>query len=420
MNLVRHFFQIKPHAAIRRVFKVIERNRSLFLLIILNLAILIVLSEEKAIYIPVNHLDGAFQTASGLFRIADGQIPGVDFFPYLGIGPLLLLFPGFLVSGGDLSSSVFTSYFMTSVNLQVTIGITYFFLKKNSNYKQLIIGTFSLFYAYTFLFPLLQINSKISSFIGINALLELSSPGNSLRPVRAFSVWITVLIIFLLSSRVSRNRKVNGLIGLYLASIGTLWSSDYALVTMAVGFAVALFSMLKSKICKSCVFQILGAFTIALSLIFLISNANGWRSSFFAYNYRDVRLDQFWYFGPWGNQFRILDFQDFLNYFWEAKLIFPGIILFALFLRAIHLKHLKDISLLMIGFSLFLGGSVATLGGHTSTYHNPFKLWGFLVAFNFLLLGIQEKLKSRANSLGKNYKTAVPWILCITLSCIVF
>ena len=74
----------------------------------------------------------------------------------------------------------------------------------------------------------------------------------------------------------------------------------------------------------------------------------------------------------------------------------------------------------MIGFGLFLGGSVATLGGHIYIYYHPFKLWGFLVAFNFILLGIQEKLKSRANSLGRNYKTAVPWILCISLSCIVF
>jgi hypothetical protein len=382
-----------------------------------------VLSAEKAIYIPVNHLDGAFQTASGLFRIAGGQIPGVDFFPYLGIGPLLLLFPGFLISGGDLSSSVFTSHFMTLLILQATIGITYFLLKKNVSYKELIIGTISLFYIYIFLVPQLPIDSGFSSFIGINALSELSQPGNSLRPVRAFSIWLTVLIIFLLSSRIARKRKTNVVIGFFLALIGTLWSNDYALAAMVMGFAVTSFSLSKSKtICKSCIFEILSAFAIAFLLIFLIFNENGWRNSFFAYNYLDVRLDQFWYFGPWGNQFRILDFSDFIEYFWEGKLLFPIAVLLILLLRVISLRQLEDFSLLMIGSGLFLGGSLATIGGHIYIYFHPFKLWGFLVACNFLLLRIQGKIKSKTRSkrISTINKKILTWCLFVTLVTIMF
>ena len=53
--------------------------------------------------VPTWHMDGAFQTASGLYRLADGQVPGRDFFPYLGIAPVLLLYPVFALLGGELT-----------------------------------------------------------------------------------------------------------------------------------------------------------------------------------------------------------------------------------------------------------------------------------------------------------------------------
>ena len=433
------FLRTATNEPLRRLRAIVKENFSFIVLMIFNFVILIVLSERKAIYIPVNHLDGAFQTASGLFRIAQGQIPGVDFFPYLGIGPLLLLSPVFFASGGDLSSSVFASHFITSLILQVSIGITYFFLKKNPNIKEVIIGTISLFYLYTLVIPRLPINSDISSLIGLNALSELSQPGNSLRPIRAFSIWITVLVLFILSSRRSMSRRVNLLSGGFIALIATLWSNDYALVAMIVGFAVVLFSRTKSKkISKSFLIEIIGSFTAVLAFILYIFNTNGWRNSFVAYNYLDVRQDQFWYFGPLGNQFRILDFQDFMKYFWKDGLIFPGILLLVVFFRAVYLKQLKDFSLLMIGLGLFLGGSLATIGGHIDTYFYPFKLWGFLVACNFFILGIQAKISSGLRSRAKRKSTKnkrnstknkrnstknmkIPSrLLCVTLICVLF
>jgi hypothetical protein len=416
---------VKPNRPLRRVLAIIKHDFSFIVLTFLNLVILIILSEHKAIYIPVNHLDGAFQTASGLFRIAQGQIPGVDFFPYLGIGPLLMLFPVFFVSGGDLSSSVFASHFITYLILQIIIGITYFFLKKNSNYKEVIIAAISLFYVYTFVIPRLPINADIASLIGLNALSELSQPGNSLRPIRAFSIWITVLVLFLLSARISSIRKANLVSGSFIALIGTLWSNDYALVAMIVGFAIVLSSKLKSKkICKSCFIEIVGSFIAVLTVILYIFNANGWRNSFFAYNYLDVRLDQFWYFGPWGNQFRILDFQDFLTYFWKDGLMFPGVVLLVLLVRVVYLKQLKDISLLMIGLGLFLGGSLATIGGHIYIYYHPFKLWGFLVACNFVLLAIHRKMSATSRQKAKREiekDLKIPSrLVCVTLICILF
>lgn len=55
--------------------------------------------------LPSWHVDGAFQTASGLFRLNDGQFPGRDFFPYLGMAAVYVLFPLFKLAGADLAAS---------------------------------------------------------------------------------------------------------------------------------------------------------------------------------------------------------------------------------------------------------------------------------------------------------------------------
>lgn len=81
-----------------------------------------------AINAPTFHLDGAFQTASGLFRLDSGQAPGKDFFPYLGIGPLLALYPVFKAFGSDLSASVISAQFMTLVLGGLSVSVIWHFI----------------------------------------------------------------------------------------------------------------------------------------------------------------------------------------------------------------------------------------------------------------------------------------------------
>ena len=70
--------------------------------IIIWLIFLMLYSVNASVDLPVFHLDGAFQTASGLFRLHAGQLPGKNFFPYLGVGPLLVLFPLFEIFGATI------------------------------------------------------------------------------------------------------------------------------------------------------------------------------------------------------------------------------------------------------------------------------------------------------------------------------
>lgn len=78
---------------------------------------------NTAIDTPTFHLDGAFQTASGLFRLDSGQFPGKDFFPYLGVGVILALYPAFKIFGSDLSASDFSAHFMTLIFSGISISL---------------------------------------------------------------------------------------------------------------------------------------------------------------------------------------------------------------------------------------------------------------------------------------------------------
>jgi hypothetical protein len=81
-------------------------ERPTLLIIVINLLLNLSISRKSSVYLPTFHLAGAFQAATGLCRIKWGGIPGIDFFPYLGIGPLITLVTLFLAFGGKLWASL--------------------------------------------------------------------------------------------------------------------------------------------------------------------------------------------------------------------------------------------------------------------------------------------------------------------------
>lgn len=87
-------------------------------LLICSLILSLGISWKAAQLVPTFHLDGAFQTASAMFHIKSGDVPGIDFLPYLGFGPILLMVPTFFIFGGTLSSSVASAFFITILAMQ--------------------------------------------------------------------------------------------------------------------------------------------------------------------------------------------------------------------------------------------------------------------------------------------------------------
>lgn len=81
------------------------------------------------------------------------------------------------------------------------------------------------------------------------------------------------------------------------------------------------------------------------------------------YNFIDVPKDQWWYFGPYRESFRILRFAD-LSRLATGEIIFSLLVLLltgACFLRTRMIQHAL---LTWIGAALFAGGFVASIGGH--------------------------------------------------------
>lgn len=99
-------------------------------LLAVDIALALIHGLTHSIDISFSHIDGAYQTASGLFRLADGQWPGKDFFPYLGVGLLYLLYPIFLLAGGDVSASIFTSHFIVACASSFSVGLLAFLIIK--------------------------------------------------------------------------------------------------------------------------------------------------------------------------------------------------------------------------------------------------------------------------------------------------
>jgi hypothetical protein len=360
--------------------KIFNTKNISVVVILFSLYLAMILSIRASIYLPTYHLDGAFQTASGLLRINWGEIPGIDFFPYLGIGPLLLLMPMFILFGGDLGASVLASHLMTLGIMQLITFFTLFFLISSRNKIYALLFSFiPTFLVYSTGLTSMAY-SNFSRYIGLEALFELITPGNSLRPLRAFAPWLLVIAIYYVHKRIGHRVSGDLLIGFFIGLIFGLWSNDYALLTALLGFVFYIILINRSSHSFRKIVYSLVSLSFTICTIAAVQLGNGWDESYLKYNFIDVRGDQYWYFGPWSDDSRINNALDLINQLNAERVILPLIFLFAISFLAFRKKSNELLALSLIGISLFLGGCVSTIGGHTYNYFSPFKLWGLLIA----------------------------------------
>ena len=90
--------------------------------------------------ISLNHLDGAFQTASALIRFGNNSVVGKDFFPYLGIGPLIMHWPFFKLLGSSVSAATAASQFLTLILLVVSLSLLLHILLRQTPLRSFAIG----------------------------------------------------------------------------------------------------------------------------------------------------------------------------------------------------------------------------------------------------------------------------------------
>lgn len=343
---------------------------------------------HSSIDLPTGHLDGAFQTASGLYRLAAGQSPGKDFFPYLGIGPLLLLYPTFLAAGADLAASFFSARFMVLVLMGVSVSVLSLLLEpKKKNVFPIAAGIIMVLW-------LITSPSKLPQWV-----MEWSVPAHSLRPIRAFLPYLNVVFAYLIirysNSSVRRYAALGALAGLDL-----LWSNDYGISSslLLICFSLALLAKERqvtlSKIGALLAMTILvgaGSFTLA---------THGFAVPLLKYNFLDVAKDQWWYFAPWDEPSRIFGFRD-LYKLWDRELGLGVAVLLGLSVVAYHRPSLKYGLLLYLGVALFAGGFVASAGGHIGGYFAAFGFWSkmtlILAVLRLPYIAVSARLRPRVD-----------------------
>ncbi|ABM02306.1 hypothetical protein Ping_0448 [Psychromonas ingrahamii 37] len=324
-----------------------------------------------SILVPTFHLDGAFQTASGLFRLDSGQLPGKDFFPYLGIGPILIIFPVFKLAGSDLIASSFSTLFVTRVLAWVSVSlVVHLILRSKSFISSLCIGIILL---------IILIGIDKSGFFINKPFSFLIDPGTSLRPVRASAPYLLgILSYFIVTTSIPYSLKK------YLAGVSAgiflLWSNDYALPTVAtfsLFFCIYFYKNSATNWLKDAL--VFSLILISTWLVLLLLITAGHPLELLKYNFRDVATDQWWYFSPYYD--RIFHLSDL------GKLINADLLILLVFsIYAYKTKYIESIILCIIGFALFFGGVLASIGGHfTKIYFNAYHAWAIIIAIIFTI-----------------------------------
>jgi hypothetical protein len=399
--------------------KILDPQRWLITAILLaNLTLLVAISWKASLYSPTNHIDGAYQTAAGLFKMKSGQIPGIEFFPYLGIGPIILLYPFFILFGSKLASTVFASHFVVLLIFELTFIFSLILLSKiRKTLNRLMLG----------FIPILIVTPAIwfkisdiglTHYFGLDSLLELSNPGNSLRPLRSFAAWLLPIAIYAIHKRYGERRVGHVAIGFLTGLVGITWSNDFAIISAILGiFLYLAFVFIKAK--EKGINFLSWALSLLLTIIILsmLLLKNGWRNSLFKYNFVDVRGDQFWYFAPWSIDSRVFSIKDLFSQIVREHALIPLILLFFLFGISVIRFSKSFLTMSAIGLGLFLGGCVATVGGHTHVYFSPFKVWGVYLILVFLIslfhFGISQQRRFSLEYLQRNLHFALATILII-------
>ncbi|MGY1601129.1 hypothetical protein [Geodermatophilus sp. SYSU D00815] len=381
------------------------RWAALAALLVLDLVAPVVQAREVALAVPTFHLDGSFQTASGLFRLASGEWPGRDFHPYLGIGPVLLLAPVFAVLGGDLGASVFAAHLVTLLGLQLLVAVL----------AVLVLGRRSVWVlAWAAAVPVVLLAladawpglAAVDPVCGgcLDRLRDAALPGNSLRPLRALAPYLLAGTAYLvLRSRWPARRRAL-LVGVGAGAVAAVWSNDYGLVSGGLLLVVVSVHLARQRETPwPAPVAVLWAAALGSWLVTGFVATAGHFVDHLAYNFSDVRGDQMWYFGALGEESVVFSVGDLVGVMAAEHALVAPVVLAGVLLRALLRRDVGWSLVAYVGVSVLLGGVVATVGGHAGGYFWALALWGdvvvVLVAVRLVHLGLGRL--GRAGSPGR-------------------
>jgi hypothetical protein len=348
--------------------------------------------------IPLDHIDGAYQTASSLIRLDSNSALGKDFFPYLGIGPLIMHWPFFKLLGGSVAAAVSASQFLTLILLATSLSLSLHIILGKAPLRSFAIGSLVVMVSWYISRLALSPSELLTPFL---------RPGHSMRPIRASLPYVAGWLFIAL--RVSGfGRHIQTFLYSLVLGACLLWSNDYALPTalvFGIGWAFYVYTShpysfnsiypgLANKFpfgflrlgFLSRVILVFGLSLISY-LIFLTILTKGHPIQFFKHNYFDIRSDQWWYFLPYEPHTRIFNLIDMPKIFLMSGnrsrlLFFLGISPFLLLIIQFRANLIASLGpnflvFVLTGITLLFGGLLSCIGGHYEHgYISYFAFWG--------------------------------------------
>lgn len=338
----------------------------------------------EALITPTLHLDGAFQTASALFRLSNDEVVGRDFYFYLGLGPLYLLYPIFKLTGGTLADSVFVSFFITKIVFVVSIAVLTK-LAISLNLKNTLLCTLVAYVVLDFV-------------LGGN----FTEPGNSLKPIRSFAPIIGAVFLYLIQYIPMKFRPFY--MGVVAGLVAT-WSNDFGYFSAAFlsmyfiyEYVVTLKSF-KKLIVRGLIFSALSLITYFL-VVSILTNGNFINWTIF--NFKGVGENQWRYYESFTK--KIFVFSDLYKMLDRdaikavLSVIFSAILTPTLFVLALKKGEYQALILSYVGLVLSAGAFLSEYAGHIEDSYwigvLPWSFFAVLYVLNYFLEGLENKILS--------------------------
>jgi hypothetical protein len=396
-----------------QIFAFVKPSRLPGVLPMLLMSILLTSFLTAATYslrAPILHIDGAFQTASFLYRIYSGDIPGRDFLPYLGLGIGWFIYAPFALLGARLSDSEFIVVLLT----QLSLAIGALLIADLTNDKAfpakplrlIIIVAFALIVSQSYLYGRFLADDAFNSF-----LEERILPGASLRNLRSFIVYVEVFTLYFLIPG-TRNSALRLLWVALISGLASIWTLDYSLPALLTGWLFYFLYHLPSSASRiaitapdtynrtgtkyssrSYLFLFLNllsliCLSIFASFIFISIMTQGHFLEYFAY-IRGVSRDQQWYFNlpVYGSEYvaRMQSVWQLFGFTLSWPLILSLLILVYSLFKALFSRSISYISLFSLGAGLLASGILTSYSSATPAYYGAFVSWGCLVALGLLI-----------------------------------
>lgn len=317
----------------------------------------LLVAESRCLYVYAFQMDGVLQTSSMEYRLAAGFLPGRDFFPYLGLGPLYVLFPVFFLLGKTVVAANTAAYFCTfcSWAFEITILATFTFRIRNYQLIGLIFA------------------ALLSLFSILPSTILFLTPGFSLRPIRTIVAFggIGALLMVVRHAHGWNRYILSGAI----AGASLAWSNDCGLPTCTLVVVLAIWLFWRSGELTGARLAVMLVFVPIAFMAVMTFATGGHPLKMLYYNFRDVAGDQYWFFGNDDSQWRIVNLKTSL-------ILWPFVVRILLAtMVVVKWPSYSRILVLSLCWATFLGGLLPTVGGHVDLNYMSAFVFTFNVAF---------------------------------------